>query len=212
MLSMVSSCCSSISSRISLTYVPDTEGSSAPVDPLAALEKSTDAKEHLEKVQIPRLEGLMDVSEHYNSDPYSLSTKVRKRFREEKKVEKQKAKADDQLRGRYGLPESLKLIEDDEKARAEAKAEWERGQRELHLRESSKRRKLAVEVVSVPSGSSSQRPTHITSRSRSKPSTSSNSLNELRARILATTARQSDVFSQPRSARPGKAPTIAFNK
>ena len=164
----------------------DTEGK-APDDPLAALEKTTDAQTHLTKVQVPRLEALMDVSEHYNSDPYSLSTKVRKRFREDKKIRKEKEKADDQVRDRYALPSTLSLVEEDADARKEAKEEWAKGREELLSRE-RKRRKLPVETsLKVSYSSSSSR------ASGSRGSTSSSASDALRARILGNTARRSSL-------------------
>src|ERR1700733_8388626 len=92
-----------------ICHALDTDGSTSVTDPLAALEKTTDAQNHLTKVQVPRLESLQSVSEHYNSDPYSLSLKVRKRFREEKKLDKAKKAVDDGIRGKYALPEDLTL-------------------------------------------------------------------------------------------------------
>ena len=44
----------------------------------------------MNNVQKPRIESLQTLADHYGSDPYSLSLKVRKRFRVEKKVEKEK--------------------------------------------------------------------------------------------------------------------------
>jgi len=165
---------------ISLTSQPETDKESATVDPLVALEKTTDAKNYMENVQRPRIEYLQDASEHYNADPYSLSLKARKRFREEKKVEQKKRKSDDLLKGRYGLPETLKLLEDDEKAIEEAKIEWEEAKRE-QMR-ASKRKKTTLAITSIPS----------TSRlSSSSTNYASSSLNSLRTRILQNTARKS---------------------
>lgn len=162
----------------------DTDPNEGPVDPLAALEKSTEAQNHMNKVQIPRLEALQSVSDHYGDDPYTLSKLVRKRFREEKKVEKEKQVADDALKGRYGLPETLKLTRDDEDTQARDKEEWERARRELALRDRSKRRKLeSVGIVprkQLGSSSSSG------SGSSSRPSAA----DLLRARILENTARR----------------------
>jgi len=165
---------------------PDTDKESATVDPLVALEKTTDAKNHMDNVQRPRIESLQDASEHYNADPYSLSIRARKRFREEKKVEQKKRKSDDLLKGRYGLPETLKLVEDDEKAIEEAKFEWEQAKQE-QMR-ASKRKKTTLAITSIPSTSFA-------------PSTNSasSSLDSLRARILQNTAKKSGVF-QSRSA------------
>ncbi|OAX31216.1 hypothetical protein K503DRAFT_777766 [Rhizopogon vinicolor AM-OR11-026] len=64
----------------------------------------------------PRPEALQGVSDHYGNDPYALSSLVRKRFRVEKKIEAQKRAEDDTLKGKYGLPEDLKLIENDAEA------------------------------------------------------------------------------------------------
>lgn len=177
------------------------------MDPLAALEKSTDAQNHLTKVQIPRLESLQTVSEHYNSDPYSLSSKVRKRFREEKKIDKEKKNADDSIKGRYGLPETLSLVADDEKVVSEAKEKWEMGRREIELREGAKRRKLAVEITSIPSSRISAR---LSSKSP-KPARASatNPVASLRARILENTARQSNPFGRSTS---GSSSGLVFKK
>ncbi|KAG6877508.1 hypothetical protein C0993_006457, partial [Termitomyces sp. T159_Od127] len=164
--------------------VHDTEGKAVPADPLAALEKTTDAQNHLTKVEAPRLESLQALSEHYNADPYILSSKVRKRFRDVKKVEQQKQKADDYIKNCYGLPDSLSLLEDDEETIKEAKEEWERGQRELSAKESNKRRRLTGDIMSIPSSSS-----------RSAITRSSNPADSLRARILENTARRAKSLS-----------------
>ncbi|EIM90819.1 DUF572-domain-containing protein, partial [Stereum hirsutum FP-91666 SS1] len=110
--------------------VHDTEAKDEPVDPLVALEKTTDFQTHQTKVQLPRLEQLQSVSEHYNSDPYALSRRVRKHFREEKKVEKQKEEVDNGIKARYGLDSDLVLIREDEDAVAAAKDEWKKGRSE----------------------------------------------------------------------------------
>ncbi|KII84440.1 hypothetical protein PLICRDRAFT_701980 [Plicaturopsis crispa FD-325 SS-3] len=180
--------------------IHDTEGKAGPSDPLAVLEKSTDAQNHLTKVQAPRLESLQAVSEQYNADPYTLSTKVRKRFREEKKIEKQKRDADDQIKGKYALPETLGLVPDDDDAKDEARQAWERGRRELELRERSKRRRFAIDVTSIPAVAPSreQRKLAASSSKRSQPH---NTVTSLRARILENTARQSDPFN-PSSSKP----------
>ncbi|KAF8150563.1 CWC16 protein, partial [Crassisporium funariophilum] len=162
--------------------IHDTEKAEKPTDPLADLEKTTNAKRHMEDVQKPRIESLQSVSEHYNADPYSLSLKARKRFREVKKVEQKKMQSDNLLKGRYGLPASLSLLEDDEAAVQEAKAEWEKATRELHLRE-SKRRKVVPEAASILASSS-----RLVTRSSATQTPSS--LNSLRTRILQNTARR----------------------
>ncbi|KAI6099833.1 DUF572-domain-containing protein [Pisolithus sp. B1] len=119
------------------------ENNSATTDPLTALEKSTDAHKHLTNVQIPRLESLQDLSDHYNNDPYARSAVVRKHFRAEKKVEAAKRADDDRIKGRYGLPETLKLLEDSDEARNEAREEWERGRRQLEAQSSIRKARLS---------------------------------------------------------------------
>ncbi|KNZ72101.1 Coiled-coil domain-containing protein, partial [Termitomyces sp. J132] len=166
---------------------PDTEETTVAADPLATLEKTTDAQNHLRRVEAPRLESLQTLSENYNADPYTLSSKVRKRFREIKKVEQQKQKADDHIRNRYGLPATLRLLEEDEASIKEAKEEWDRGQRELATRVSNKRRRLAVDIVSIQSSSSS--PSTVKTQS-------SKHIDSLRARILENTARRTDPFGR----------------
>jgi coiled-coil domain-containing protein 130 len=138
-------------------------------DPLVALEKTTDAQRHMETVQKPRIESLQGMSEHYNSDPYSLSLKVRKRFREEKKVEVARRQADDTIKGRYGLPATLRLLEDDEKAVQDARSQWASAKKALGEQE-SKRRKISSPAPS---------------------DTSTNAVDSLRIRILQNTAKKS---------------------
>ncbi|KAF9267627.1 DUF572-domain-containing protein [Marasmius fiardii PR-910] len=162
--------------------VHDTDGNSEPVDPLAALEKTTNAQNHHKNVQVPRLEGLMDLSEHYNSDPYSLSLKVRRQFRQDKKIRLEKEKEDGKVRDRYALPITLKLAEDDEKALKDAKDQWNKARQEKSLLE-SKRRKLPTATT-------------ITSLSGSRGAVSSSlatapGVTSLRAQILSNTAKQS---------------------
>jgi coiled-coil domain-containing protein 130 len=125
----------------------DTDGNAGPIDPLVALEKATSAQTHLTTVQVPRLEALQGVSEHYNSDPYTLSLRVRKKFRDEKKAEKEKTRADDALKDRYALPEGLSLVPEDEDAQAEARREWERGRRELRVSAGETRRRVEAGAV-----------------------------------------------------------------
>ena len=159
-------------------FVSDTDKVSNDNDPLADLEKTTNAKKHMDEVQVPRIESLQNVSEHYNSDPYSLSSKVRRKFREEKKIELKKRQSDDLLKGRYGLPTNLTLVEDDLVAVQEAKAQWKKGKQELQLRE-SKKRKTVTETSLIPSA-------RISKNHTSNPSP----LNSLRTRLLQNTAKR----------------------
>ncbi|KAG1821928.1 DUF572-domain-containing protein [Suillus subaureus] len=159
--------------------IHDTEGKAGPADPLAALEKTTDAQNHVAKVQIPRIEALQGVSDHYNNDPYKLSSMVRKRFRAEKKIEAQKRAHDDTIKGKYGLPEELKLVEDDAEAKHQARDEWVRARMDLEAERNSKRPRL---LTSSASGSQS-RPTL-------------DPVSSLKARILDNTRRSSTLASK----------------
>lgn len=143
----------------------------------------------MNKVQIPRLESLQSHSDQYGSDPYALSLKVRKKFRVEKKIEKEKEAADSSLKGKYGLPETLSLAAESDESRAQAKEEWMKGRQELEMRQNSKKRKL-VETGVVPAS----RLAPALRRSGTAPSSSSSgssaALDSLRARILGNTARK----------------------
>ncbi|KAI0073676.1 DUF572-domain-containing protein [Panus rudis PR-1116 ss-1] len=169
--------------------VHNTDGTEGPVDPLAALEKSTDAQNHMNNVQKPRLEALQSLADHYGSDPYSLSLKARKKFRVDKKVEKEKQAADEVVKGKYGLPQELKLTEMDEEFKAQAKEDFEKGRRELRAREGSSglKRKL-VETTVVPRISSSSGSSG--ARNFSSKSTPVDAVANLRATILGNTARR----------------------
>jgi len=163
--------------------VHDTDPKEGPIDPLAALEKSTEAKNHMEKVQKPRLEALQSLSEHYGSDPYSLSVKARKRFRAEKKEEAEKTAADDELKGKYALPETLRMTEETDDTKAEAKERWLKGRQDFEKSQNDKKRKLVeIGTVALPSSSTSSRTT--------SAGPSNSAIDSLRARILQNTARQ----------------------
>jgi coiled-coil domain-containing protein 130 len=148
-------CVSAIFTNISCfsptTLSTDTDGKTEPVDPLAALEKTTDAQTQATKVQAPRLEQLEDLSAHYNDDPYAHSQRVRKRFRAEKKVERVRAEADKSLKNKYGLPAELALERaDDPGIAAEARDEWGRGRAARAGENVSKKHRLALEAPVLP--------------------------------------------------------------
>lgn len=178
----------------------ETDPNAGPVDPLAALEKSTNAQNYVNQVQVPRLEALQSLSDHYGTDPYSLSRKARKRFREEKKVELAKQELDDKLKSTYGLPETLALPADSEESRAEARELWQ----EEKQRAEAKRRKLSHDTVVVPSRmgkpSSSVRVAPV-SKVRAS-SASSAAVSSLRAKILANTAQRSQPLASSGKLKP----------
>jgi coiled-coil domain-containing protein 130 len=120
--------------------------------------------------------------------------KVRKKFREEKKIDQQKRKADDDLKGRYGLPASLNLLEDNAKAREEAKSAWEEAKQLHQAQQTAKRRRIGG--INVPSTSISRAATGSSASSKA-----SSSVDTLRARILENTARKGS-SAQSRLAKP----------
>ncbi|KAJ7903898.1 hypothetical protein B0H13DRAFT_1558715, partial [Mycena leptocephala] len=149
-------------------------------DPLASLERTADAQKGL--VEVPhRLEALGEASERYNSDPFAVSSKVRKRLREEKKMVKKAT--DDEIKSRYGLPETLNLVRDDDNTGEDAKQQWARARGEMELRANRKRRRLAVEITTIPSSSTAR-------RAVIKELPKTNPVTWLRARVLENTAHQ----------------------
>ena len=194
----------------------DTDSKTEPVDPLAALEKSTDAQAHATKVQAPRLEQLEDLSAHYNEDPYTHSLRARKRFRAEKKVEQAHAEADKALKEKYGLPPELALERaDDAAAAAEARDEWVRSRVARAGEDASRKRKLALEAPVLPPP-----PRRASSSSTSLESAASSAASSLRARILSNSARRTAAGAgthtltptNPRRATGGLAAGIALRK
>lgn len=146
----------------------------------------------MNQVQVPRIEALQSLADHYGSDPYSLSRKVRKRFREEKKVEKEKQAEDDELKERYGLPEELAMKRDDAETREQDREAWLKAKEELAGRQRAKKPRLE----SIPISTRQLPRSHLlTSRSASS-SHSSGSTNKpsaaelLKARILGNTGRR----------------------
>jgi coiled-coil domain-containing protein 130 len=111
---------------------------------------------------------------------------VRKRFRQEKKIEKAIKAKDDEVKRRYGLPESLGLVrEDDPGLDAEAKEQFQRARRKLEADEDAKDRTLAGPVTS-----------------RLKGLTGSSAKSSLSATLLRNSLRHPGPFaSQVRSAR-----------
>jgi coiled-coil domain-containing protein 130 len=172
----------------------DTEAASTPLDPLLALEKSTSQQLHTATYVQPRIEELLEHSDRLNSDPYSHSRRVRKYFREEKKVIKEKERKDDELKERYGLPGEMKLV--DEKEVGEEAKEWEKERRAARETSSSN-------LLSNPSTSKMFKPTHLpstfaearklSSLSSSQPKAPSRSLSSSSSKLSAS--RQASTLS-----------------
>jgi coiled-coil domain-containing protein 130 len=121
----------------------DTEGKAGPSDPLATLEKTTEAETRLKTVQAPRLEALQAVSDAQGIDPYTASVRLRKRFRVEKKAEQALVAADDALKDRYALPAELTLVRDDKDTAERDKREWEEARAVERETAANKRRRIA---------------------------------------------------------------------
>ncbi|KLO10245.1 DUF572-domain-containing protein [Schizopora paradoxa] len=186
--------------------VHDSEGK-APDDPLAALEKTHTALVHTQQVQAPRLESLQENSEKYNADPYTLSSRVRKHFRVEKRELKRKKDEDDAVKTKYGLPEELVLSANDEVTSKDAKEEFLRARRAVGADQEAKRQKLVAEagqprplasLSRLPS--QSKRPPSSLSKT---PSSSSSNLKSnakmtasqtLRLKLLESRGRKADPF------------------
>jgi coiled-coil domain-containing protein 130 len=104
----------------------DTEAPSAadlPADPFGHLEKTVDQQTWV-KAKSSRLTELTDSSSRLSSDPYLVSSALRRRFREEKKVMLEKQGRDDGLRERFGLAEDVDLGDEDVEMTRE---KWEAG-------------------------------------------------------------------------------------
>lgn len=122
-------------SRLTPHPLVDTEAPSASepaVDPFAQTEKTIDQKQWAKK-NTSRITELSLASARLSSDPYAVSSALRRRFREEKKVLLDKQDRDGDLRERYGLHEDVDLGEEEVGLSREM---WEAGR---------ERRGLAVE-------------------------------------------------------------------
>lgn len=109
------------------------------------MEKTAESARQFREVGAPRIESLQELSETYNADPYELSKRVRKQFREVKKVEKRKREEEDSIKNKYSLPASLKLVDESE-VKEEANATWTQERTQWEAEERAKRRKTAAEL------------------------------------------------------------------
>ncbi|WVR08124.1 hypothetical protein IAU60_005170 [Kwoniella sp. DSM 27419] len=91
--------------------VHDTEAPSAslpPADPFQAIEKTVDQQAWATK-GVTRLTQLTRQSDRLSSDPYLVSSALRRKFREEKKVAMEVQDKDEGIRERFGLHEDVDL-------------------------------------------------------------------------------------------------------
>ncbi|EIW71587.1 hypothetical protein TREMEDRAFT_28204, partial [Tremella mesenterica DSM 1558] len=104
--------------------VHDNEAPSAsepPADPFGHVEKTINQQKWA-KTNSSRLTELSHQSDRLSSDPYLVSSALRRRFREEKKLLLEKQNRDDGLREQYGLNGDVDLGEEDVE---DARALWE---------------------------------------------------------------------------------------
>lgn len=86
-------------------HASDTEGPSAaepPADAFQALEKSTTQATQAQS-KSDRIEALAKLSYRQTSDPYTMSQHLRQRLREEKRVERDRLRVDEDVKDKYGL-------------------------------------------------------------------------------------------------------------
>ena len=169
----------------------------------------------MNQVQVPRLEALQSLSDHYSSDPYSLSLKVRKTFRQEKKIEKEKERLDDTLRDKYALPTELSLAAESAESLAEAKAKWAKEQQALQSSRDADKMLLRTTGIIPRTPSSSKPSAQKISSARSARiggQSSTSAALSLRARILENTAKQSVSKSQSKVSAAGKSSTLSFRR
>ncbi|PCH42641.1 DUF572-domain-containing protein [Wolfiporia cocos MD-104 SS10] len=170
--------------------IHDTDAAATPVDPLAALEKSTAAQAHLTQVQVPRLEALQTLSDHYAADPYTRSQLVRKHFRVEKKAEQTRAADDARVRDKYALPTELALERESEESKKEAAERW-RVEREALVERASP----SVDVKRRRIGEGLAR------RSKAEGTSAGGAVSLLRAKILDNTAKRTSPLAGSSSSR-----------
>ncbi|WVF68437.1 hypothetical protein IAT40_003203 [Kwoniella sp. CBS 6097] len=100
--------------------VHDTEAPSAslpPADPFEGVEKTIDQQKWAAR-GTSRLTELTRASERLSGDPYLISSALRRRFREEKKVLLEKQGKDEDIKSRFGLHDDVDLgTEDVEKGK-----------------------------------------------------------------------------------------------
>ncbi|KZT56939.1 DUF572-domain-containing protein [Calocera cornea HHB12733] len=186
---------------------PEASAAAGEADPLASLEKTTNAVQMMEKVSVPRIEELQEFSERRTADPYALSSKLRRSFREEKRVLQAQQRADEGLREKYGISEEIKLLatprEGPAREREEEEAEeWRARRRDWHADEEAKRRMLEAEsgfVVGVQGKGKARsigigKVDGVQGVLRRKDKEKNATVDKLKATLLRNTARKSDPF------------------
>ncbi|WWC73770.1 uncharacterized protein I206_107742 [Kwoniella pini CBS 10737] len=133
--------------------VHDTEAPSAsepPLDPFAGVEKTIDQQKWAKK-GTSRLTELTNSSDRLNSDPYLISSSLRRKFREEKKLLLEKQIKDDNLKLKFGLNESINFeSESVDEVDDKSKKIWEIIIQNKKNGESSNINNSSIEVGNLP--------------------------------------------------------------
>ncbi|KAI5981955.1 DUF572-domain-containing protein [Pisolithus albus] len=124
---------------------------------VTALEKSTDATNILRTYKYPdwsrsKICQITITTIPTHARPSCVNTSARRR-----RWKPRKRADDDRIKGRYGLPETLKLVEYSDEARNEAREEWERGRRRLEEQSSIRKARLSSSAGPNPAASLRER-------------------------------------------------------
>lgn len=176
----------------------DTEAPSAadpPADPFAHMEKTIDQATWAKK-NTSRVSELSELSDRMSSDPYVVSSALRRRFREDKKIALEKQGRDDGLKDRYGLHDQVDLgVEDVERG----KAMWEAGRERLGLPVDSGLGAGSSTRGEIESSTRATRGTPVTRKGKGKGKADSTgtgaSTPDLASLLRKTTAKKYDPFS-----------------
>jgi coiled-coil domain-containing protein 130 len=166
----------------------DTEAPSAadaPADPFAHIEKTVDQATWA-KTNTTRISELSHISDRQSFDPYLVSSALRRRFRQDKKIALEKQLRDDGVKGKYGLHDDVDLGGEDVELGREM---WE-AQREAAG--------LAVGPAEINPGECSTRAikgTPVTRRGKGRAGDISTGTPDLGSLLRKTTAKKYDPFS-----------------
>lgn len=162
--------------RLALADGRTDDGQPTEEDAFASVEKTLSQKaQALNAAQ--RLEALEAVNDDRWSDPYEHSKRLRRSFREEKKVRQVVEKQDEAIRDRYGLSREIKLESEKPEEAREAARVFKNGRRAIEAADEGKKRRRVDSAATTPADS-------------------------LKSRLLAQTRQSSDPFASLASSRP----------
>ena len=164
----------------------DTEAPSAsepPADPFAHIEKEQEQQTWVKK-NTSRITELTHASDRMSSDPYRVSSALRRKFREEKKIALEKQNRDDGLRDKFGIHSDVDLGEEDVELSRE---QWEAGRERRGLPVDDAAVVASVRAVSgTPASSGSATPSRTDARTEGTQ--------DLAKVLRTTTAKKYDPF------------------